>query len=179
MRLLLLDRDGVINFERDDYVKSPEEWQAIPGSLEAIARATRAGVRMAVITNQSGLARGLFDVATLHAIHSRMLTSIQEAGGQIEAIFFCPHAPEEGCECRKPAPGLLQLASERLNKSLEDVPFIGDALTDLEAARRAGAKPVLVRTGKGERTLATGVGLELVPVFRDLAEAIDDLLDDA
>jgi len=178
MRLLLLDRDGVINRDRDDYVKRPEEWEPLPGSLEAIARASRAGVRMAIITNQSGLARGLFDVTTLHAIHSRMLAAIEEAGGHIEAVFFCPHAPDAGCHCRKPAPGLLLLASERLHKSLEDVSFIGDTLADIEAARRAGARPVLVRTGKGERTLQTGVGLELVPVFPDLASAIDDLLDD-
>jgi len=133
---------------------------------------------MAVITNQSGLARGLFDVSALNAIHARMLAAIEEAGGHIEAIFFCPHAPDAGCHCRKPAPGLLELASQRLHKSLEDVPFIGDTLADLEAARRAGARPILVRTGKGERTFQTGVGLELVPVFPDLAAAIDDLLDD-
>lgn len=176
MRLLILDRDGVINCDRDDYIKSPEEWVPIPGSLEAIGRATRAGLRMVVVTNQSGLARGLFDIVTLHAIHRRMLEGVQEHGGQIDGIFYCPHAPEAGCLCRKPAPGLLEMVSERLHKSLEDVPFIGDSLSDIEAARRAGARPILVKTGKGERTLQTGVGLELVPIFSDLASAIDDLI---
>lgn len=178
MRLIILDRDGVINHDRTDFIKSPDEWQPLPGSVEAIAAASRAGVRLVVVSNQSGLARGLFDISTLHAIHRRMLEAVQEQGGQIDGIFYCPHGPEAGCSCRKPEPGLLHMVSERLHKSLEDVPFIGDRLSDLEAARRAGARPVLVRTGRGQETLDAGIGLELVPVFPDLAAALENLLDD-
>lgn len=178
MQLVILDRDGVINHERHDFVKSPEEWQPLPGSLEAIARATRAGCRVVVATNQSGLARGLFDIDALNAIHLKMQRSVAGIGGAIDAVFFCPHGPDAGCPCRKPEPGLLNEISARLRRPLGGVPAIGDRLADIEAARRAGAKPILVRTGHGQHTLEAGIGLELVPIYDDLAQALDDLLDE-
>ncbi len=176
-RLVILDRDGVINEDSDAYIKSPAEWVPVPGSLEAIARLTAAGWRVVVATNQSGIARGLFDLETLGRIHARMHRAVAEAGGRIEAIFFCPHGPDEGCRCRKPAPGLLEEIAARYRTTLEGVPVIGDSARDLEAARAAGARPVLVRTGKGRRTEAAGgPALEGVPVHDDLAAAVEALL---
>lgn len=176
--LIILDRDGVINADSDAYIKSPEEWQPLPGSLEAIGRLTEAGWQIAIATNQSGLARGLFDAATLERIHTKMLNAIGQAGGEIATIAFCPHGPDEGCDCRKPAAGLLTEIGRRLNTSLAEVPVIGDSLRDLQSAVAVGARPLLVRTGKGVRTLNAGLPTELgpVPVFRDLAAAVDALL---
>jgi len=175
--LVILDRDGVINEDSDAFIKSPEEWRPIPGSLEAIARLHQAGYRVVVATNQSGLARGLFDLATLHRIHARMVRSVQAHGGHLEAIFFCPHGPDDDCACRKPRPGLLLEAARRLDRSLAGVPMVGDSLRDLQAARAAGARPVLVRSGKGERTLEAGdLGPEPPPVHADLAAFVDHLL---
>ena len=176
MKLVILDRDGVINADSDRYIKSPQEWQPIPGSLAAIARLHRAGWRIIVATNQSGVARGLFDLDTLMRIHEKMHRAVRDAGGLIDAVFFCPHVPDDACECRKPRPGLLVDIASRLRIELSGVPAIGDSLRDLQAARAAGATPILVRTGKGMQTL-TEPGLDPdIPVFRDLADAVDDLL---
>ncbi len=155
MRLIVLDRDGVINHDSDDYIKSPDEWQPIDRSLEAIARLTHAGWSVAVATNQSGIERGLFDINTLHDIHSKMVDAVADAGGRIDGIFFCPHAPNSGCNCRKPATGLFEDIATRFGKSLTGVPVVGDSLRDLQAAHSMQCSPYLVKTGKGEKTLAT------------------------
>ena len=169
MKLVVLDRDGTINHDSDQYIKSPEEWRPIKGSLEAIARLTQAGWHVVVATNQSGIARGLFDFATLNAIHDTMHRAVLQAGGRIDAIFFCPHAADAGCECRKPKPGLLLEIARRMNADLADVPVIGDALRDLEAAAAAGAQPILVLTGKGRATQEAGGLPAETRVFSDLA----------
>lgn len=176
MKLIILDRDGVINFGSDQFIKTPDEWKPIPGSLEAIARLTREGWRVVVATNQSGLARGLFEMATLNAIHAKMHKAVAQAGGRIEAIFYCPHAAEMDCACRKPKPGLFDEIASRYGRDLNDVPAVGDSLRDLQAAASVGARPLLVRTGKGEKTLAAGGLPDDTPVFSDLAEAIEHLL---
>ena len=152
MKLVILDRDGTINQDSDQYIKSPSEWKPIPGSLEAIARLTQRGWRCVVATNQSGIARGLFDMATLNAIHTEMHRAVAQAGGRIDAIFFCPHAADSNCECRKPKPGLLREIASRFDIELKGVPMIGDSLRDVEAAAAAGAQPYLVLTGKGRQT---------------------------
>ncbi|NOY63686.1 MAG: D-glycero-beta-D-manno-heptose 1,7-bisphosphate 7-phosphatase, partial [Gammaproteobacteria bacterium] len=144
MRLIVLDRDGVINEDSDAYIKSPEEWIPIAGSLEAIARLNRAHYTVVVATNQSGLARGMFDVGMLNRIHSKMRALLSDAGGHVEAIFFCPHGPDDGCECRKPSPGLMLQIAKRLHVALINVPIIGDSLRDLQAAQAVGARPMLV-----------------------------------
>ncbi len=149
MKLVILDRDGTINEDRDDYVKSPEEWVPIPGSLEAIARLNHAGWHTVIASNQSGLARGLFDMATLNAIHARMNRELAAVGGRIDAIFFCPHMPDDGCLCRKPRPGLIALIGERYGVELAETYMVGDSLPDLRAGVAAGCAPHLVRTGKG------------------------------
>jgi D-glycero-D-manno-heptose 1,7-bisphosphate phosphatase len=148
MKLIILDRDGTINEERDDYVKSPDEWVAIPGSLEAVARLNHAGWHTVVATNQSGLGRGLFDMAALNAMHMKMNQQLARLGGRIDAVFFCPHAPGDGCNCRKPAPGLIELIGERYGVHLEEVPVVGDSLRDLQAGQALGCPLHLVRTGK-------------------------------
>lgn len=178
MKLIVLDRDGVINMDSDEYIKSPEEFIPLPGSLEAIARLSQAGYRVLVASNQSGIGRGLFDLDTLHRIHEKLHRLLGGFGGVIDAILFCPHTPEDHCECRKPKPGLLNDIAQRLQVSLEDVPVIGDSLRDLQAAEAVGARPILVRTGKGERALANGEGLEGVAVYGNLAAAVDALLGD-
>jgi D-glycero-D-manno-heptose 1,7-bisphosphate phosphatase len=149
MKLIILDRDGTINEDRDDFVKSPDEWVPIPGSLEAIARLNHAGWHTVVATNQSGLARGLFDMATLNAIHAKMNRALTELGGRIDAVFYCPHGPDDGCSCRKPLPGLFTMIGERYGVPLRETYAIGDSLRDLEAGVAAGCAPHLVRTGKG------------------------------
>ena len=169
MKLIILDRDGTINFDSDQYIKSPDEWRPIPGSLEAIARLTQAGYRLVVATNQSGIARGLFDVATLNAIHDAMHRAVAQAGGRIEAVFFCPHAADSDCACRKPKPGMLLEIGRRFNVALEDVDMVGDALRDVQAADAAGARPVLVLTGKGKATHDGGGLPAATRVFSDLA----------
>jgi len=176
MRLIILDRDGVINEDSDAYIKSPDEFVPIPGSIEAIARLSQAGWRIAVATNQSGVARGYYDLAMLQRIHDKLHRLLAAQGGQVEAIFFCPHGPEDNCDCRKPKPGLFREIEQRLQVSLQGVPAIGDSLRDLQAAQAVGASPILVRTGKGERTLAKGQGLAGIPVYADLFAAVDDLL---
>ena len=176
MKLIILDRDGVINFDSAQFIKSPDEWKPIPGSLEAIARLTREGWRVVVATNQSGLARGLFEMATLNAIHAKMHKAVALAGGRIDAVFYCPHAAETNCECRKPKAGLFKEIAARYGSDLQNVPSIGDSLRDLEAARTVGARPLLVRTGKGQKTLATAGLPQEVPVFADLSEAVEYVL---
>jgi D-glycero-D-manno-heptose 1,7-bisphosphate phosphatase len=169
MKLVILDRDGTINHDSDAYIKSPAEFRPIGGSLEAIARLTQAGYRIVVATNQSGIARGLFDMATLISIHDLLQRSAAQVGGRIDAFFFCPHAADSSCECRKPKPGMLREIARRFNVSLADVYMVGDAQRDLEAAAAAGAKPVLVLTGKGEQTKADGKLPPRTEVFPDLA----------
>jgi len=179
MKLVILDRDGVINQDSDDYVKSISEWEPIPGSLEAIARLSNAGMTVAVATNQSGIARGLTDLDTLNAIHQMIRQRLSTLGGRIEVFAFCQHGPDDHCECRKPLPGLLREIRQRTGASLRGVPVIGDSLRDLEAALKVGARPMLVRTGKGLATeQALPVAYAHVPVFDDLASAVDGLLDD-
>jgi D-glycero-D-manno-heptose 1,7-bisphosphate phosphatase len=168
MKLIILDRDGTINQDSDNYIKSPAEWKPIPGSLQAIARLNQAGWRVAVATNQSGIARGLFDMATLNAIHAEMHRAVSLAGGRIDAIFFCPHAADSRCECRKPKPGLLLEIASRMSFDLAGVPMVGDSLRDLEAAAAAGAKPYLVLTGKGKKTREAGGLPQDTQVFADL-----------
>ena len=178
MRLIILDRDGVINEDSDAYIKSPDEWVPIPGSLEAIARLNRADYRVIIATNQSGIARGLFTLDTLNRIHEKLHRSLAELGANVEAIFYCPHGPDDGCDCRKPLAGLFHEIERRLGVSLQGVPAIGDSLRDLQAAASMGALPILVLTGKGRRTLnALAARNDVVPVFEDLATAVDALLD--
>lgn len=169
-RYVLLDRDGVINHDSDEFIKTPEQWQAIEGSLEAIALLNSHGYRVVVITNQSGLARGLFDEAMLESIHAKMRQQSIEKGGKIEAIYYCPHAPNSNCLCRKPNPGLLEAFAAEKHVSLKDTIFIGDSLRDIQAALTAGANPMLVKTGKGQKTLTDNPGLN-IPVFENLYEA--------
>src|SRR3954468_14599022 len=169
MKLVILDRDGTINHDSDHYIKSPAEWRPIAGSLEAIARLTQAGYRVVVATNQSGIARGLFDTATLISIHEMLQRAAAQVGGRIDAFFFCPHAADSACECRKPKPGMLREIARRFNVSLSDSYMVGDAQRDLDAAAAAGARPVLVLTGKGESTRAEGRLPPGTEVFADLA----------
>lgn len=180
-RLIILDRDGVINQDSDDFIKSPEEWQPIPGSLEAISRLCQAEYKVVVISNQSGISRGLLTFNTLNRIHQKMLEQLHGLGGEINAIFFCPHGPEDGCECRKPAPGLFTELQQRLQCSLSGVDAVGDSMRDLQAARAASANPVLVRSGKGANTeiqlQQESVRAEFrgLPVFDDLATYVESL----
>ncbi|MGR9107052.1 MAG: D-glycero-beta-D-manno-heptose 1,7-bisphosphate 7-phosphatase [Gammaproteobacteria bacterium] len=169
-KFILLDRDGVINEDSDEYIKNPDEWQPIPGSLEAIADLCRAGYRIVVITNQSGLSRGFLKPDTLEAIHEKMHHHVEECGGKIEAVYVCPHAPNDHCECRKPEPGLLKRFASDYRVSLDHIPFIGDSYRDIQAGRAAGANPMLVKTGNGRITLAEHPEID-VPVFEDLYDA--------
>lgn len=173
--LVMIDRDGVVNEDSADYIKSPVEWQPIPGSLEAIASLTRAGYRVVVLTNQSGVGRGLFDEETLAAIHRLMLNAVREAGGEIVGVYYCPHRPDANCECRKPRPGLFRRVERDLGVSARGAPYIGDKISDVDAAEAVGARPILVRTGQGRRdeVRARARG---VPVFDDLASASAALL---
>jgi D-glycero-D-manno-heptose 1,7-bisphosphate phosphatase len=176
MKLVILDRDGVINYDSDAYIKSPEEWKPIPGSLDAIARLTQAGYQIAVATNQAGVGRGLFEMATLNAIHDKMHRAVGLAGGRIDAVFYCPHAREANCGCRKPKTGLYEEIGRRFGTSLKNVPCIGDAQRDLEAAATVGGQPMLVLTGKGEMTKREGGLPPGTLVFRNLAEAVKSFL---
>lgn len=178
MKLIILDRDGVVNEDSDAYIKSPDEWTPIPGSLEAIARLNQHGYKVVVATNQSGVGRGLFDMDTLNRIHQKMHKAVVALGGQIDAIFYCPHAADSKCDCRKPKPGMFKRISETLNVDLNGVPAIGDSLRDLQACAVLGCQPMLVLTGKGEKTkadhecdLPDGT-LE----FSDLSAAVDHIL---
>ena len=181
VKLIILDRDGTVNEDRDDYVKSPDEWVPIPGSLEAVARLNHAGWHTVIATNQSGLGRGLFDMAALNAMHLKMNQQLAGLGGRIDAVFFCPHAPDEGCSCRKPAPGLIELIGERYGVHLEEVPVVGDSLRDLQAGQALGCPLHLVRTGKSAHLDAMQIVQmrELVPdmqVHADLAAFAESLI---
>ncbi len=178
--IIVLDRDGVINHDSDDYIKSADEWLPVPGSIEAIASLSQAGYRVAVATNQSGLARGLFDEYALARMHSKMLCLVEEAGGQIEAVCYCPHAPEENCDCRKPGTGLLEQIQNELSAPLSGSVMVGDSLKDLQAALAFGMQPVLVRTGKGMATeLRLGELESTVPVFDSLTDFVQAHLSSA
>ena len=175
MKLVILDRDGTINHDSDNYIKSIAEWRPIQGSIEAIARLSQAGYRIVIATNQSGIARGLFDTATLVSIHDALQHAVAQAGGRIDAFFFCPHAADSACECRKPKPGMLLEIARRFNVSLAGVHMVGDAPRDLEAAAAAGARPVLVLTGKGRKTRDEGNLPAGTAVFPDLAAFAEHL----
>ncbi|MBK1704894.1 D-glycero-beta-D-manno-heptose 1,7-bisphosphate 7-phosphatase [Halochromatium glycolicum] len=178
MKLVILDRDGVINQDSDDYIKSIAEWEPISGSLEAIARLSNAGIMVAVATNQSALARGLIDLEGLNAIHQTIRQRLSAVGGRVEVFAFCQHGPDDHCDCRKPLSGLLHEIRYRTGSSLRGTPVIGDSARDLEAALQVGARPILVRTGKGRQTeQSLPANLMHVPVFDDLASAVDSLLD--
>ena len=169
MKLIILDRDGVINFDSDQYIKSPEEWKPIPGSLDAIARLTQSGWRCVVATNQAGIGRGLFDMAALNAMHNKMHRAVNQAGGRIEAVFYCPDTDVSKSYCRKPNPGMLLAISERYNTPLADTPLVGDSLRDLQAADAVDAQPILVLTGKGGKTRAEGGYPKNTVIHPDLA----------
>ncbi len=171
MKLVILDRDGVINHDSDQYIKSPEEWKPIPGSLAAIARLNQAGYRVVVASNQSGIGRRLFETDTLMAIHEKMHKAVAQVGGRIDAIFFCPHTNADNCECRKPRPGMLREIAARFNADLTGVPAVGDSLRDLQAALAVGAQPMLVLTGKGRKTVDDPELPAETLVFTDLAAA--------
>lgn len=180
MKLIILDRDGVINHDSDAFIKTPAEWLPIDGSLDAIARLSRAGWRVVVASNQSGIARGLFTMDTLNAIHAKMHQAVIDAGGQIDAVFICPHGPDDGCTCRKPAPGMLHDIARRLDVRLEGVPLVGDSLRDLQAGAQCGCAPWLVLTGKGRKTWTDAGRQDLLPtgteIRDDLAAVADALL---
>ena len=176
MKLIVLDRDGVINYDSDDYIKSVDEWIPLPGSLEAIARLNQAGYTVAVATNQSGIARGYYDLDALQAMHKKMRAGLEDLGGEVGMIAYCPHGPDDTCDCRKPLPGMLNQIAAHYGVSMESVPVVGDSLRDLEAAMAVGAHPVLVRTGKGERTLAKGGLPDDLEIYDDLAQYVDQFL---
>jgi D-glycero-D-manno-heptose 1,7-bisphosphate phosphatase len=176
VKLIVLDRDGVISRDSDQFIKSPEEWRPIPGSLEAIARLNHAGFRVVVATNQSGIGRGLFDMATLNEIHEKMHRALAQVGGRVDAIFYCPHTADSVCECRKPKAGMLKEIGFRFGADMTGVPCVGDSVRDLEAAEAIGAQPLLVLTGKGEKTLRAGNFPRNTVIFPDLAFAASALL---
>lgn len=176
MKLIVLDRDGVINEKLERPVSTPKEWVPIPGSLEAIARLHQAGWHVAVATNQSGISRGLITLEMLHAIHQRMHEKVIQAGGRVDVVAFCPHSDGDQCDCRKPAPGMLYTISERLDIDLSTVIVVGDSLRDMQAAMATAATPIMVRTGKGQQTLDNNKGLEHIPAYDDLASCVDSLL---
>lgn len=173
MPFVIIDRDGVINYDSDEYIKTPEEWQPIPGSLEAIALLNRCGFRVLVVTNQSGVGRGLYDLATLQRIHAKLHHALAAVGGHIEEILFCPHHPDENCLCRKPKPGLLYAIQEKYHIDFAKTFFIGDSIADIKVAREVGCNPILVLTGKGEKALADYPELLEIPYFADLTQAAE------
>lgn len=175
MKLVILDRDGTINYDSEDFIRSPNEWRPLEGSLQAIARLTQAGYRIAVATNQSGIARGFFDTATLIAIHDTLQRAAMQVGGRVDAFFFCPHSADSACACRKPQPGMLLEAARRFNVSLKDTYMVGDAHRDVAAASAAGARPVLVLTGRGRKTRDEGNLPPGTEVFENLAAFAEHL----
>ena len=174
-QLVILDRDGVINVDSEHYIKSPDEWRALPGSLEAIASLNKANIKVAIATNQSGLARGLFDLTTLQSIHEKLSQQLAHYGAHVDGIFFCPHGPDDGCECRKPKPGLLQQAFHAFSIAPKDAIFIGDSIRDIQAAQAAHCSSALVKTGNGETTLKNHPELNS-PIFNDLAHFVENFL---
>jgi D-glycero-D-manno-heptose 1,7-bisphosphate phosphatase len=176
VKLIVLDRDGVINYDSEQFIKSPDEWRPIPGSLEAISRLNHAGFRVVVATNQSGLGRGLFDMATLIAINDKMHKALAHLGGRIDALFYCPHTADSACECRKPKPGMFTEIGNRFGVDMTGVPCVGDSVRDLQCAAAVEAQPILVLTGKGEMTLRDGVFPANTIIFPDLAFVATALL---
>lgn len=176
MKLIILDRDGVINIESPDFIKSPAEWQPIAGSLEAIALLNKAGYTVVIATNQSGVGRGLFSIETLHAIHKKLIDSVAEFGGHISFIASCPHTPADNCTCRKPRPGLLLQISQRYNCSLREVPVIGDSYRDICAALAVNAQAILVLTGNGKITLPQLQPKQNVLIYADLLTAVKAII---
>ena len=176
VKLIILDRDGVINYDSEQFIKSPDEWRPIPGSLEAISRLNHAGFRVVVATNQSGLGRRLFDMATLIAINDKMHKSLAQVGGRIDAVFYCPHTADSACECRKPKPGMFLEIGNRFGVELTGVPCVGDSVRDLQAAAAVDAQPILVLSGKGEKTLRDGVFPANTIIYPDLAFVATALL---
>ena len=176
MKLIILDRDGVINQDSVHYIKSPEECVLLPGSCEAIARLTAADYKVAVATNQSGIARGYYNEAQLMAIHEKLIKSVQDAGGRIDFITYCPHMPDVGCSCRKPKPGMLFAVAKHFGCSLEHVPFIGDRVSDIQAAEAAGASPMMVLSPMTDR--AGLAAYSHVPIYTSLAQCVDELLEE-
>ncbi|HEX7387405.1 MAG TPA: D-glycero-beta-D-manno-heptose 1,7-bisphosphate 7-phosphatase [Castellaniella sp.] len=177
MKLIILDRDGVINEDSDDFIKTPDEWHPIPGSPEAIGRLTQAGWTVVIASNQSGIARGLLTMEALENIHARMRSVIAQAGGRIDAIFFCPHGPDEHCSCRKPNPGMLHDIARRLDVHLQDVPVVGDSLRDLQAAAACHCTPWLVLTGKGRKTWETSGTSGELPAGTEVRDNLADVAD--
>lgn len=175
MKAIVLDRDGVINYDSIDYIKTPEQWHALPGSLEAIARLNQLGYQVFVATNQSGIARGFYDHDGLKQIHLKMLTALSNVGGKITDIVYCPHGPDDGCTCRKPQPGLLLQLSEKYLIDWNKTPFVGDSLKDILAAQKVGAQPVLVKTGNGQQTLLDNPYLvSELPIYDSLADMVEN-----
>lgn len=175
LKLLILDRDGVINYDSDAYIKSVSEWIPLPGSIEAIAQLSKAGWTVAIATNQSGIARGYYNIATLDAMHARLRTLVAEQGGEVGLVVYCPHGPDEGCDCRKPKPGMLKIIAEHYKVPLAGIWFVGDSLGDLEAAKAVDSQPVLVKTGKGEKTQAKNLPVGTL-IFDDLAAVAAELI---
>ena len=176
MKLVILDRDGVINQESANFIKNPNEWIALPGSLEAIALLNQSGFRVILATNQSGVGRGLYDMATLNAIHDKMHRALAQVGGRIDALFYCPHTADDNCSCRKPKTGMIEDIARRFSVDLSEVFAVGDSLRDLQAFAEAGCKPILVRSGKGEETLAQGSLPANTLIFADLNEAVQHII---
>ena len=176
MNLVILDRDGVINFDSDAYIKTPDEWRPIPGSLDAIARLHQTGFTLVVASNQSGVGRGLIKLPDLEAINSKMLAAIEAAGGKLAGFFYCPHVPDDHCDCRKPKPGLLRQIEKRFGVTVKGMPAIGDSLRDLEAAQIVGARAILVRTGNGVQTLKQLTTPENIEIYTDLAAAATQII---
>lgn len=167
-KLIILDRDGVINYDSKDYIKTPEEWIPIPGSIEAISNLSQCGYQVVVATNQSGVSRGYFDIFALNAIHKKMLDAVSEANGWIEAVFFCPHTDNDNCTCRKPKPGLFEEICKRFAIPPEKILAVGDSKRDIEAAVAAGCQPCLVLTGNGKKTQAECILPENIRIFDNL-----------
>ncbi len=182
MKLVILDRDGVLNQDSANFIKNPNEWIPIPGSLEAVALLNQSGFRIVVATNQSGISRGLFDMATLNSIHDKMHRELAQVGGRMDAVFYCPHAADDHCDCRKPKTGMIEDIGKRFSVELNEVPAVGDSLRDLQAFADAGCQAILVRTGKGEETLAAAeksADKALPPntwVCADLSEAVQRII---
>ena len=176
MKLIILDRDGVINFDSDQFIKKPEEWRPITGSLEAIAQLNQANYRVVVATNQSGIGRGLFDMLMLNSIHDKMHKACALVGARIDAVFFCPHTSESKCNCRKPKPGMFEEIASRYNVNLAGVPAVGDSLRDLQAGATFGVQPYLVLTGKGAKTQAAGGLPAGTKIYANLSEVVAELL---
>ena len=174
-KLVILDRDGVINSDSENYIKTPDEWIPIPSSLSAISCLNKLGYSIVVATNQSGVARGYYSLETLEAIHQRMQEELSKVGGHIEQIYFCPHAPEADCVCRKPNPGLLYAISRDFPKAFPNATFVGDSLRDIQAAKNGGCRAVLVKTGNGRKTISSNKGLDWTPIFEDLSDYVSRL----